>query len=222
MNESNRIESNRIESKRIDARTPPPRLERRTTTHPSRTSSRSTSRARRSPTNRARRSPVESHHSSTHDSTNTDDAPIDTSHHTHHTHIPFTRLQYDERTYITHTHTHTRLSLSPHGDRGTPRTHDRRVASHHPSRTPPPLDASTPRSSLDRVVRRRLVSMSVVGFDFGSANNVVALARRKGIDVVLNDESKRETPCMVNFGEKQVRDDETRREAMTMTTDGTR
>merc|ERR1719393_780709 len=45
--------------------------------------------------------------------------------------------------------------------------------------------------------------MSVVGFDFGSANNVVALARRKGIDVVLNDESKRETPCMVNFGEKQ-------------------
>ena len=49
--------------------------------------------------------------------------------------------------------------------------------------------------------------MSVVGLDFGSANNVVALARRKGIDVVLNDESKRETPCMVNFGEKQVRDD---------------
>jgi|TARA_B100000683_G_scaffold190541_1_gene183677 molecular chaperone DnaK (HSP70) len=54
--------------------------------------------------------------------------------------------------------------------------------------------------------------MSVVGFDFGSANNVVALARRKGIDVVLNDESKRETPCMVNFGEKQVRDDERRRD----------
>ena len=53
--------------------------------------------------------------------------------------------------------------------------------------------------------------MSVVGFDFGSANNVVALARRKGIDVVLNDESKRETPCMVNFGEKQVREDERRR-----------
>lgn len=47
-----------------------------------------------------------------------------------------------------------------------------------------------------------------MGFDFGSANNVVALARRKGIDVVLNDESKRETPCMVNFGEKQVRDDD--------------
>ena len=47
--------------------------------------------------------------------------------------------------------------------------------------------------------------MSVVGIDFGNANNVVALARRKGIDVVLNTESKRETPSMVNFGEKQVR-----------------
>ena len=48
--------------------------------------------------------------------------------------------------------------------------------------------------------------MSVVGIDFGNSNNVVALARRKGIDVVLNTESKRETPCMVNFGEKQVRE----------------
>jgi molecular chaperone DnaK (HSP70) len=47
--------------------------------------------------------------------------------------------------------------------------------------------------------------MSVVGIDFGNANNVVALARRKGIDVVLNSESKRETPSMVNFGQKQVR-----------------
>lgn len=47
--------------------------------------------------------------------------------------------------------------------------------------------------------------MSVVGIDFGNANNVVALARRKGIDVVLNDESKRETPSMINFGDKQAR-----------------
>jgi len=43
----------------------------------------------------------------------------------------------------------------------------------------------------------------VVGIDFGNANSRVALARRKGIDVVLNDESKRETPTMLNFGEKQ-------------------
>lgn len=43
----------------------------------------------------------------------------------------------------------------------------------------------------------------MVGIDFGNANSRVALARRKGIDVVLNDESKRETPTMLNFGEKQ-------------------
>ncbi|XVF74602.1 hypothetical protein PTKIN_Ptkin13bG0125200 [Pterospermum kingtungense] len=45
--------------------------------------------------------------------------------------------------------------------------------------------------------------MSVVGFDFGNENCVVAVARQRGIDVVLNDESKRETPAIVCFGEKQ-------------------
>ncbi|CAK9161469.1 unnamed protein product [Ilex paraguariensis] len=45
--------------------------------------------------------------------------------------------------------------------------------------------------------------MSVVGFDFGNESGVVAVARQRGIDVVLNDESKRETPAVVCFGEKQ-------------------
>lgn len=45
--------------------------------------------------------------------------------------------------------------------------------------------------------------MSVVGFDFGNENCVVAVARQRGIDVVLNDESNRETPAIVSFGEKQ-------------------
>ncbi|KAL8118638.1 hypothetical protein AgCh_016234 [Apium graveolens] len=45
--------------------------------------------------------------------------------------------------------------------------------------------------------------MSVVGFDFGNESGVVAVARQRGIDVVLNDESKRETPALVCFGEKQ-------------------
>ncbi|CAL1400260.1 unnamed protein product [Linum trigynum] len=45
--------------------------------------------------------------------------------------------------------------------------------------------------------------MSVVGFDFGNENCLVAVARQRGIDVVLNDESKRETPAIVCFGEKQ-------------------
>ncbi|KAG8643545.1 heat shock 70 kDa protein 15 [Manihot esculenta] len=45
--------------------------------------------------------------------------------------------------------------------------------------------------------------MSVVGFDIGNENCVVAVARQRGIDVVLNDESKRETPSIVCFGDKQ-------------------
>ncbi|XP_071705865.1 heat shock 70 kDa protein 16 [Rutidosis leptorrhynchoides] len=45
--------------------------------------------------------------------------------------------------------------------------------------------------------------MSVVGFDIGNENLVIAAARNRGIDVLLNDESKRETPAIVSFGEKQ-------------------
>ncbi|XP_020249769.1 LOW QUALITY PROTEIN: heat shock 70 kDa protein 15-like [Asparagus officinalis] len=45
--------------------------------------------------------------------------------------------------------------------------------------------------------------MSVVGFDVGNESGIVAVARQRGIDVVLNDESKRETPTIICFGEKQ-------------------
>ncbi|KAL3522014.1 hypothetical protein ACH5RR_014848 [Cinchona calisaya] len=45
--------------------------------------------------------------------------------------------------------------------------------------------------------------MSVLGFDIGNENCVVAVAKQRGIDVLLNDESKRETPAVVSFGEKQ-------------------
>lgn len=45
--------------------------------------------------------------------------------------------------------------------------------------------------------------MSVVGFDIGNENCVIAVAKQRGIDVLLNDESKRETPSVVCFGEKQ-------------------
>ncbi|WVZ96824.1 hypothetical protein U9M48_042412 [Paspalum notatum var. saurae] len=45
--------------------------------------------------------------------------------------------------------------------------------------------------------------MSVVGFDLGNESCIVAVARPRGIDVVLNDESKPETPAIVCFGEKQ-------------------
>ncbi|CAM8905077.1 unnamed protein product [Rhodiola kirilowii] len=45
--------------------------------------------------------------------------------------------------------------------------------------------------------------MSVVGFDFGNETCVVAVARQRGIDVVLKDGSRRETPAVVCLGEKQ-------------------
>lgn len=45
--------------------------------------------------------------------------------------------------------------------------------------------------------------MAVVGIDIGNLNNIVAIARKGGVDVILNNESKRETPCAVGFGSKQ-------------------
>ncbi|KAI8826814.1 heat shock protein 70 family [Fimicolochytrium jonesii] len=45
--------------------------------------------------------------------------------------------------------------------------------------------------------------MSVVGIDFGSLNTVVAVARNRGIDVIVNEVSNRATPSLVSFGEKQ-------------------
>lgn len=45
--------------------------------------------------------------------------------------------------------------------------------------------------------------MSVVGFDIGNETCVIATVRQRGIDILLNDESKRETPAIVCFGEKQ-------------------
>ncbi|XP_042057010.1 heat shock 70 kDa protein 15-like [Salvia splendens] len=45
--------------------------------------------------------------------------------------------------------------------------------------------------------------MSVVGFDVGNESCVVAVARKIGINAVLNDELKRETPAVVCYGKKQ-------------------
>lgn len=43
----------------------------------------------------------------------------------------------------------------------------------------------------------------MVGFDIGNENCVIAAVKQGGVDVLLNDESKRETPTVVSFGEKQ-------------------
>ncbi|KAF5459658.1 hypothetical protein F2P56_019586 [Juglans regia] len=45
--------------------------------------------------------------------------------------------------------------------------------------------------------------MSVVGFDIGNENCVIVVVKQRGIDVLLNDELKREIPAVVCFGEKQ-------------------
>ncbi|XP_035549710.1 heat shock 70 kDa protein 16-like [Juglans regia] len=45
--------------------------------------------------------------------------------------------------------------------------------------------------------------MSVVGFDIGNEDCVIAVVKQRGIDVLLNDESKRETPAVICFVEKQ-------------------
>jgi heat shock protein 4 len=45
--------------------------------------------------------------------------------------------------------------------------------------------------------------MSVAGIDIGAATSCVAVARKRGVDVLLNKESKRETPTLVSFGPKQ-------------------
>ncbi|XP_076923028.1 heat shock 70 kDa protein 16-like [Bidens hawaiensis] len=45
--------------------------------------------------------------------------------------------------------------------------------------------------------------MSVIGFDIGNESCVIAVAKHGGIDVILNHESKRETPAVVSFGDNQ-------------------
>ena len=40
------------------------------------------------------------------------------------------------------------------------------------------------------------------GLDFGNANSVLAVARNRGIDIVVNEVSNRSTPSIVGFGEK--------------------
>ncbi|ORZ32808.1 heat shock protein 70 family [Catenaria anguillulae PL171] len=44
--------------------------------------------------------------------------------------------------------------------------------------------------------------MSVVGFDFGNMQSVIAVARNRGIDIICNEVSNRFTPSLVSFGPK--------------------
>jgi len=45
--------------------------------------------------------------------------------------------------------------------------------------------------------------MSVVGFDFGNVNSVIAVAQKGGVDIIANEASNRKTPSIISFGEKE-------------------
>ncbi|PRQ18766.1 putative Heat shock protein 70 family [Rosa chinensis] len=45
--------------------------------------------------------------------------------------------------------------------------------------------------------------MSMVGFYIGNESGTVAMVRGSSIDIVLNDESKQQTPTVVCFGDEQ-------------------
>lgn len=60
-----------------------------------------------------------------------------------------------------------------------------------------PEESSTPQKYA-RFFRRSPAwseRMNVFGIDFGNANCVVAVARKGGVDIVLNESSNRQTPC---------------------------
>ena len=42
----------------------------------------------------------------------------------------------------------------------------------------------------------------MAGFDLGDQSSCLAVARKRGIDVLLNKESSRETPSVLSFGPK--------------------
>ncbi|KAG1348032.1 hypothetical protein COCNU_06G018610 [Cocos nucifera] len=59
--------------------------------------------------------------------------------------------------------------------------------------------ATPPRRGRDGVGSK----MGMVGFNIGNDNCMITTMKQRGIDILLNDESKRETPTMVSFGKKQ-------------------
>ncbi|CAL1706042.1 unnamed protein product [Somion occarium] len=45
--------------------------------------------------------------------------------------------------------------------------------------------------------------MSVVGVDFGTLHSKIGVARKRGVDIIVNEVSNRATPSLVSFGPKQ-------------------
>ena len=46
-------------------------------------------------------------------------------------------------------------------------------------------------------------SAGALGLDAGSLNSVIAIARRGGVDIIANEASRRQTPSLVGFDERQ-------------------
>jgi molecular chaperone DnaK (HSP70) len=43
----------------------------------------------------------------------------------------------------------------------------------------------------------------VIGIDFGSSRSVIAVAKKGGVDIIINESSNRETHNIVSFGERE-------------------
>ena len=48
-----------------------------------------------------------------------------------------------------------------------------------------------------------VISKGGIGLDIGSSRVVVAVAKNKGVDVMVNEASNRGTPVIVGYGEKE-------------------
>ncbi|KAJ1677910.1 adenyl-nucleotide exchange factor sse1, partial [Spiromyces aspiralis] len=48
-----------------------------------------------------------------------------------------------------------------------------------------------------------MLSCHLVGFDIGTLQSVIAVARNRGIDILSNEVSNRATPTMASFNQKQ-------------------
>jgi len=48
-----------------------------------------------------------------------------------------------------------------------------------------------------------MASAGAVGIDFGGGSAVIAVAKKGGVDIVVNEASNRETPIVVGFGEHE-------------------
>ena len=56
-----------------------------------------------------------------------------------------------------------------------------------------------------QIFRKKLLfpSHRPIGFDLGSENCVIAVARKGGIDIIANEASYRTTPALVTFAQEQ-------------------